>query len=123
MKPLIHKLAVAALVLAILPAAAAARDCDRDRDPIAYPAPQPYPYPEPAPGWQGDRRPWGEGSWRWRELAEIRGEMRDLDARRAEFYARWGWRPGQVRRFERWYAWRRAELERRAWELQRVAWR
>ncbi len=120
MRPLVHKLAVAALVAAALPAVAAARDWDGDDRPaVAHPGP----YDRPGPGWQGEHRRWREGSWRWRELAQIRAEMRELEARRAEFYARPGWFPGQVRRFERWYAFRRAELDRRTFELQRVAWR
>jgi hypothetical protein len=121
MRPLSKMLAVVALVLAVLPAAAAARDCDHDGVPVTYPAPQPV--PAPAPGWYAGHRPWRDASWRERELAGIRAEMRELDARRAEFHARWAGRPGKIRKFERWYASRRAELDRRYWELQRYAWR
>ncbi len=121
------KLVLAALLASSLPAVAAARDCEHDRDgdhrppvyvpPPAYPAP-----PAPAPDrWREDS--WRDGSWRERELREVRAELRALDQRRAEFHARFAWNPGKVRRFERRYALRRAELERRWYELQYVAWR
>jgi len=92
--------------------------------PGAYPAPQqpyaayPAPYaPQPAP------RVWRDHGWRERELRAVRAELRSLDAARARFYAEYGRRPGKVRKFERWYAARRAELVRRWSELQMVAWR
>lgn len=123
MRPLVQKLVVAALVAASLPAAARAADCDHDRDGTAVVYHRPQPYPPPAPGWQADRRPWRESSWRQREVARVRTEIRDLDAQRAEFHARFAGRPGKLRKFDRWYSFRRAELERRYWELQRFAWR
>jgi hypothetical protein len=133
----VSKLILAAVLASSLPAAASADGRDRDGVPpaawppatAAYPAhaapPQPpgaYPaYPacpdRPAP------RPWREARWRERELAEVRAQLRALDAERDRFYAESGWRPGRVRKFERWYAARRAELERRWYELQPVAWR
>jgi hypothetical protein len=123
----ISKLVLAAVLASSVPVAASAndRDCDHDRDrtPVAYPAAPPaaYPaYPEaprPAP------RQWREARWRERELAEVSAQLRALDAERDRFYAENGWRPGRVRRYERWYAVRRAELERRWYELQTVAWR
>jgi len=92
--------------------------------PGAYPAAQhpyaayPAPYaPQPAP------RVWRDHGWRARELRAVRAELRSLDAARARFYAEYGRRPGKVRKFERWYAARRAELVRRWSELQMVAWR
>lgn len=115
------KLVLAAVLASSLPAAAAARDCEHDRDdhrtPIYVPSTTPAPPPAPAP------RHWRDGSWRERELREVRAQLNALEQRRAEFHARNGWRPGKVRRFERWYAARRAELERRWYELQAVAWR
>ncbi len=50
-------------------------------------------------------------------------QLRALDAERDRFYAENAWRPGRLRRYERWYAVRRGELERRLEELQPVAWR
>lgn len=116
-------LILAAAVAASLPAAASAGGgCDHGgaapypwAPPAAYPTP-PAP-PRPAP------REWRERSWRERELAEVRAELRALDAERARFYAEYGRRPGKVRKFERWHQARRAELERRWHELQWVAWR
>lgn len=125
------KLVFAAVLASSLPAAALARDCDHDHDrdrPPVY-APQPaYPTPPaPAPDrWQdgtwrdGSRR---HGSWRERELMQVRAELRALDEQRAELHARFAWNPRKLRKLERWYAVRRAELERRWHELQYVAWR
>jgi len=113
------KLVLAAVLASSVPATAFAGDCDHDRDrgypPAAYPA---YPsHPAPAP------RHWREASWRERELAQVRAEIRALEERRAEFHARFGWNPHKVRKFERWYVAQRAELDRRWYELQYVAWR
>ncbi len=125
----ISKLVLAAVLLSSVPLAARAHDRDDDRDaPAGWPAPAASPgypggpdaYPAPAP------REWREGrAWRWREheRAEVRAQLRALDAERDAFYAANAWRPGRVRRYERWYAVRRAELERRLYELQPVAWR
>lgn len=116
------KLAVAAVLAASLPAAAAARDCDpAHHAPPAYGAPAAYPAYPGAPG--PAPRHWREGSWRQRELARVRAEIGALEQRRAEVHARFGWDHRRVRRFERWYAVRRAELDRRWYELQAVAWR
>ena len=128
----LQKLALAAVLLSSIPLAASARDCDHDRDGVppaawegpigpAYPAPPVAAYPanprSPAP------REWREARWRERERAEVAAQLRALDAERDRFYAENGWRRGRVRRFERYYAVRRAELERRWYELQPVAWR
>jgi hypothetical protein len=126
-----QKLFLAAVLLSSVPLAASARDCDHEADrpaaatypayPATYPAPPAaypaYPEPRPAP------RQWREHRWRERELAEVNAQLRALDAERDRFYAENGWRPGRARRFERYYGARRAELERRWYDLQTVAWR
>jgi hypothetical protein len=123
------KLILAAVLLSSLPLAALAdgRDCDHDRNPpVAWPAPATYPgapaaYPAPPAG-----RDWREArEWRWRahERAEVVAQLRALDAERDAFHAANAWRPGRLRRYDRSYAFRRAELERRLYELQPVAWR
>jgi hypothetical protein len=115
---------LAAVLLSSIPLAAFAdgRGCDHDRDATAaWPAAASYPgapgaYPPPPPA---------SREWRWRahERAEVRAELRALDADRARFHAENAWRPGRIRKYERWYAVRRAELERRLYDLQPVAWR
>ncbi len=117
----VSKLFVAAVLAASLPALAAAgeRDHDHDRD-CAHGTPAgwaPAAYPRPAP------HRWREVSWRERELAHLRADLHALEEARADFHARHGWRGRRSVRFERWYAARRAELERRWYELQAVAWR
>lgn len=117
------KLFLAAVLALSPPALAAAREHEHDRDcghpaPGAWAPPPSYPTPAPAP----DHR-WREGAWRARELAAVQAELRALDERRAAVHARHGWSRRKVWRFERWYAARRAELERRWYELQAVAWR
>jgi hypothetical protein len=115
----IPKLILVAALAASLPAAAAADDrCDHRAGP-GGPAAAPYAYPaDPGP------RRWREGEWRDRQLHRIDAELRALDAERAELHARWAGRPGRLRRYDRWYAERRAELEhRRAELLGRLAWR
>ena len=130
-KPL-SKLVLAAVLLSSIPLAASADGRDHDgarsggsssyptypgapQEPGAYPAyPEP---PRPAP-WT-----WREHRWRERELAEVSAQLRALDAQRDRFYAENRWHPRRARRFERWYAVRRAELERRWYDLQTVAWR
>jgi hypothetical protein len=143
----ISKLVLAAVLLSSIPLAASAdgregwgrdRDCDRDRDPAGWSQPgAPYGQPDayapytasdrPASGaWRAwrERREWHERrEWREHERAEVSAQLRALDAERDRFYAENGWRPGRARRFERYYAFRRAELERRWYELQPVAWR
>lgn len=126
MKRLVPKLAAAAVLAASLPALAVARDCeheyehDHDRWPVPAWSPPQAPAARPAPyaPRHGDHG-WREASWRQREIARLRAEFRELDLRRAEFYARGPRGRGQVRRFERWYAERRAALEVRWDELHR----
>jgi hypothetical protein len=120
--------AVAAVLAASVPAAALAHDRDWDRDgdrpPVAYLPPAPQPVYAPAPAYPVAPAPyWRGGGWRARRIHEVREELRELDARRADEYARSGGNPWRMRRFDRWYAFRRAELERRLSELTYVAWR
>jgi hypothetical protein len=121
------KLAVVAVLASTLPAAALAheRDCDRDGDldrrPVGYVPDAPPPAPPPAPYWREGT--WREGTWRERRIHELRADLRALETRRAEVHARFGWNPRRVWRFDGWYTVRRAELERRLYELQAVAWR
>lgn len=133
------KLVLAAVLISSVPALAAAndrgpdRDCDHDRPvvvtvPVHAPLPPVYapapPAPPARPGWQGWQDRGGhEGGWRHRELEQVRAELATLDAQRAEFHAQNAWRPGKLRRFDRWYFERRAQLEHREHELLRVAWR
>lgn len=113
------KLFLAAVALAALPAAALARDCDHDdHRPASWAQPAPRPAPHAPP-----RATWHDARWRERELAALRAEFRALDDERARFLARYGHRPGKVRKFEREYAFRRAELEHRWDALQAVAYR
>jgi hypothetical protein len=126
MKTLASKLAFAAAVAALVPGLAKADD-GHDHRPAAH-AGHPAPaaavrptYPAPAPA-----RAWSEGrgtTWRERELATLRAEIRALEARRAEFHARFGWNPRKVSKFERWYVAERAALDRRWQELAYYAWR
>jgi hypothetical protein len=124
----ISKLAVAAALAAALPALAAAHDRDGyDRDgrapaPVYTPAPPPAQAP-PAPVYRGEWRQYRGNELRARELAEVRGELARLDAARADFHARNAYRPGLLRRYDRDYFARRAELERREHRLERIAWR
>jgi hypothetical protein len=113
------KLLLAAALAASIPAAAAARECDHGTPaPEAWAPPATWPVrPPPQPS------QWREARWRERELLTLRAEFRALDAERARFYAQPGVRRGQARRFERYYAERRAELERRWSDLQLVAMR
>ncbi|HET7825206.1 MAG TPA: hypothetical protein VFK90_07725 [Anaeromyxobacter sp.] len=123
--------ALAAVLAASIPAAALAHDrdddCDRDgaRPPVAYAPPVPQPVYAPAPAYPqyAPMSYWREGGWRARRIHELREELRALDARRAEVYARSGGNPWRMRRFDSWYAFRRAELERRLSDLAYVAWR
>ncbi len=139
MKKPISRLVLAAVLLSSLPLAASADGWDRPDgarpggwSTPATPAPPPAAYPgyrgygEAYPGYPGqtrDPREWREHRWRDRELAEVTAQLRALDAQRDRFYAEYRFRPGKLRRYDRWYAERRAELERRWSELQRVAWR
>jgi hypothetical protein len=125
------KLFLAAALLSSIPLASFAdgRDCDHDRNPpVAWPDPAAYPgyaqpgaYPVPAPTYGG--REGREWRWRQHERAQLRAQLRALEDERNAFYAANAWRPGRIRRYERSYALRRADLERRLYELQPVAWR
>ncbi|WP_232287365.1 hypothetical protein [Anaeromyxobacter dehalogenans] len=123
-----RKLALAAALTAAVPAAAHAKPCDHDGPAVAYPAPVPAPLPAPA-GWRDDRwddrGPRRHDGWRARERAALRAEYARLDAARDRFYARWNGAPppGKARRFERWYAHERGELDRRWDALEGYAWR
>ncbi len=136
MKTLIRKLALAAAVAALAPAAA--RACEPQR-PVARVA-----VTAPAVIWKVDAR-WGDGDhrdgdwrdgdrrdgdwrdgdrdgwrrhqpgrWAWvsRERAELRIEYARLDQTRARFYA-FPHRPWRMRQFEAWYAHEHAELDAR----------
>jgi hypothetical protein len=109
----IPKLILAAAVAATLPAAAAADDCHRER-PAAWAAPARPPTPPP--------HRWREAA-RERELQQVRAELRALDLERAEFHARHARQPRKLRRYDASWAERRAEVERRFWQLQQVAFR
>jgi hypothetical protein len=121
----LSKLVLATVLAGSVPAAAAAFDPYGRQVAAARPAPW-QPAPAPPREWRDGGRHdggWRAAAWRERELASVRADLRALEAQRAEFHARNAWRPGKLRRFDRWYAERRAELERRWHELQLVAWR
>jgi poly(3-hydroxybutyrate) depolymerase len=112
----VPKLVLAAALAATLPAVAAARDCDHPGEVAWAPAAaRPLPPPQPAP------HAWRERSWRDREAAQLRAEFRALEEERARFHAQYGRRPGKIRRYDRRYEARRAELERRWYALQAMA--
>lgn len=117
MTNLLSKLAIAATLTAAVPAVALASGCEHDhRAPVAvYPVPAapPVVYGGVEVRFGGQRQ--RHLSWREQERARLRHEYARLDDARADFYARPGVRRGQVRRFERWYAAERAELDRQ-WE-------
>jgi len=100
----LRTLAFAAATAAIL-AAGTATAWD-DRMAISPPAAH-----APAPGWQAPPAQ-GIPRWSW-EARELLREYRQLDWARARFYRRWGSNPWRVARFDAWYGWRRAELDRR----------
>jgi hypothetical protein len=104
----LRKLALAAALAVAVPSAALAMPCESER----VPAP---PRPTPAA--------WHHESARERELREIRRELRALEDERADFYARYAGRPGKIRKFERSYVSRRAQLEARRDALRYYAWR
>ncbi len=116
MTPRISKLVLAAVLASTLPAAAAASDCGHDVGVDRHERSSAVPAPAPAPRWR-------EAAWRDRELREIRAELQSLDAQRTDYHARYHRNPGKLRRYDRWYADRRAELERRWHELERFAMR
>lgn len=113
----VSKLVLAAAIAASLPAAASARDCDHGPTgaPVTVPAPA---HPDRPPPYRAHAR-----SWRERELAQVRAELRALDQERAAFHARFAHNPRKLRRYDRSYLERRAALEHRWQELQVVAWR
>ena len=126
MTNLASKLALAAALAAAVPVAALADGCDHDRGTTVsvYPAPPPAPAPvytpayAPGPGYQYEAAPvygpaYRHDGWRARaqERARLRAEYARLERIRDDFYARPGVRRGQARRFEAWYADRRAELD------------
>jgi len=132
----VSRLVLAAVLAGSIPALAAANDPGRpyapDRDgrpapvtPVYTPAPPPaYAPPAPAPyraDWRERRG--HELRWRERELAQVRTDLARLDAERADFHAHNAYRPGLLRKYDRGYFARRAELARREHELERVAWR
>lgn len=140
MTTLFSKLALSAALIVLVPAAAhACDDDDRDGTTVAvYPAPPPAPTYAPAydpayapgPTYQYEGAPaygptYRHDGWRWRaqERARLRAEYARLDRIRDDFYARPGMRRGQARRFEAWYADRRAELDQRWTALSGYAWR
>jgi hypothetical protein len=110
---------LAASAAAALLASPAARAHDRD-DPGRYqPAPkwaptfqgptaEPCP-PPPAPVAPSGWVPGIQGRWQ-----ALRAEYQRLELARSDFYARWHGNPWAQRRFETWYAARRADLDRRA---------
>lgn len=114
MTPRISKLVLAAVLASTIPAAAAASDCDHPdgRAGVVYPAP-----------WQSPPGPAPRVGWRGHELASVRAELQALEAERAQFHARFASRPGKLRKYDCSYFERRAALERRWHELQRVAYR
>jgi hypothetical protein len=109
----VSKLVLTAVLAASLPAAAAASDCDHlDRRTHGSGPALHRPAPAPAP------------RWRDAELQRVRAELRALERERAQFHAKHARHPGKLRKYDRAYAERRAELERR-WQALRpmVAWR
>ena len=62
--------------------------------------------------WRDARRP-AATPYRYAEWRELRQAFWQLENARDRFYASGRHGRGEVRRFERWYAWRRNELERR----------
>jgi hypothetical protein len=124
MTNLASKLALAAALVAAVPAVTLACDDDRAAPVAVYPAPPPAPVTvytpayAPGPTYQYEAAPaygpaYRHDGWRWRaqERARLRAEYARLDRIRDDFYARPGLRRGQARRFEAWYADRRAELD------------
>ena len=116
----VSKLVLAAVLAGTLPALAAAGDPgrpyapDRDGRPGAV-----TPSPAHAPAYAPRRGP--ELGWRERELGQVRAERARLDAARADFHAHNAHRPGLLRGYDRRHFARRAELERRERQLERVA--
>ncbi|WP_242394544.1 hypothetical protein [Anaeromyxobacter oryzisoli] len=120
MKTALRNLVVTAAVAAAVPAFA--RACDDDHG-----------VPAPAPAGWGEGRGWHDRDHRWedrdgrewrgryerrwafreQERARLRAEYVRLDQARADFYSvPWRRDPYRAERFERWYASRRADLDR-----------
>jgi len=135
MKTLARKIALAAAVAAMAPAAARAGEQPQPvRRMLVEPAAmigvdaRPGEGDRSGPGWREDRdregwrgdrdgdrwrrREPGWTAWRARERAQLRVEYARLDEARQRFYA-WPHRPWRVRQFEAWYAHEHAELEAR----------
>lgn len=127
MKTLTRKLALAAAVAALAPAAA--RACEQPsrvaRVAVEAPAPTVIMKVDARWGdddrrdreWREDHDGWrreepGRYAWRARERAELRAELARLEDTRARFYAV-PHRPWRVRQFEAWYAHEHAELDAR----------
>jgi hypothetical protein len=108
MKRLIRALAAASLATAAFAAAPAlAHDRDHRGDPCppAHHHPGTYrPAPIPVPP---ARHPVAY------ERRELRRDYAELERARDRFYATWRGNPGKARKFERWYAVRKAELDRK----------
>jgi hypothetical protein len=101
----LQKLFLAAALAAVLPAAALAAPCDDGHRVVPVPARYDR-APAPATWRHGDRH-------ERREVRELRAEYRALESERDVFLARWGWHARKTAKFERSYAARRAELDRR----------
>ena len=123
---------LAATAAAALLAAPAARAHDRDEDgrelppapswaPPAWAPPLPPAFREPPPPYERPAAgPIPRGPW---AAAALRAGYFRLERARQAFYAGWRGNPWRQARFERWYAARRAELDRRAaWLTQGAAW-
>ena len=115
------RIALAASIAALVLAAPRARAHDGERfrppPPAPYqppPAAVPYvPSPVPPPALGPPVEPARWGGWSGHEL---RIALERIERDRARFYATWNGNPWSQRRFEDWYAWRHAELDRRlAW--------
>lgn len=114
---LVSKLALAAALASAVPTLAHA--CDDDRRPAppfasgAALTDRAGPY---APGWRDARDERFEQrrqeGWRFRQMIEVREERARLERARDRFYAT-PHRRYEIRRFEEWYATRRAVLDRR----------
>jgi acetyl esterase/lipase len=117
--PLRATLAASIACLAVAATGARAHD-DRRAHPLPPPAYQPIPAvpvyvpsPVPPPAW---RPPAVLVHGRGHAASELRIAYARLELARERFYATWSGNPWSQRRFERWYAARRAELDSRlAW--------
>jgi hypothetical protein len=114
--------AAAAAALLAAPAARADHDVRRYPPPVLAPAPVYAPAPAPA------YAPPPEIAYRPEEVrarvewVQLQREYRSLERARDRFYASWRGNPWRQRRFETWYASRRAELDHRREWLTRREW-